>query len=143
MATRDHLNLRGITCEAASSALLPLLLPPEWRGQTEVAAAAPTPASASGIPPGTPDQLQPSSEWLQQLWSWLAQQQEPRSVAALLRQWPLLPTLQGRLLGPPSLAASPALVPPQQGADEWAEGLQQVLVRLGCRYVSPCHHAME
>ncbi len=117
MAAHGHLNLRVVTCEAASSALLPLLLPPAWRAQTDVAA----------------DQQQPSSEWLQQLWSWLAQQ-EPHSVAALLQQWPLLPTLQGRLLGPSSLEASPALVPPQPETAEWASGLQQVVVRLGCRY---------
>jgi hypothetical protein len=138
MAGSAQLNLSLVTCEAASAALLPSVLPASWRGQPEVSwdpdapEAAPQGVAAKDGPGAQPGP--PSRDWLRQFWAWLGQQSDAAEAAALLGRWPLLPTTQGSLLGPRSLAASPALLLPGAEEEQWPEGLQQALTKLGCRW---------
>lgn len=83
-AATGALNLSTLTASALAKSFLPMLLPPEWRGQAEVSWGRHSHEEQGFIC---------SEAWLKSLWQRLAQMPD----LSPLSEWPLVP-VQGRRL---------------------------------------------
>ncbi|GIL85239.1 hypothetical protein Vretifemale_13847, partial [Volvox reticuliferus] len=142
-------NVQHLSPSLLDSTLLPLLLPPSWKGADEVEWGPllqpalqqqphqPVPSARHGDPQLQQQQQQssiaataataaaqqgPTVEWIRALWAWLASREDVLQLAS----WPVLPIQGGRLrrLQDKSLVL-------REG--DWTEAVSSALTRLGCR----------